>query len=343
MREAMEVFGNPSSVHREGQDARFVLDRARRQVADALNIRGERVVFTSGGTEANNLALRGVAGRGRVLASAVEHDCVLETAKALGGGIVPVDAEGVVKLDVLEAELKKGGVAVVSVMWANNETGVCQPLAQAAELAHAHGALFHCDAVQAAGHVPVAPDALGIDLLTLSGHKFGGPKGVGALVVKPEIQDRMEAQMRGGAQERHRRAGTENLPGIAGMGAALEARGDMGAESLRLQEFMDMLVEGLQGLPAGVVAPRAAKVPHIVQILTPGRPGEDLVIAMDLAGVAVSQGSACSSGRVAASHVLKAMGYNEKEAGEGLRVSLGWATTAGDVQAGIAALQKVLG
>lgn len=338
MVEALAVFGNPSSVHGEGQAARALLDDSRRAVADVLGVRPERVVFTSGGTEAANLAIGGVmnAAKGKKVAIAgVEHDCVIGAAWRHDVVDIPVDANGVVKLDALERILAAGDVALVSLMHANNETGVIQPVAEAAALAHRHGARLFCDAVQTVGHLAVKPDEMGADLLGFSAHKFGGPKGIGALVVKPELN--FVPQLLGGAQERGRRAGTENLPAVAGMAAALEGLIDTG-------ELMARLLAGVQEVSAvSVVAAGAARVPHVVQLRVPGKSGEDLVIAMDLAGIAVSQGSACSSGRVRASHVLKAMGYSEQEAGEGLRISLGWNTTAADVDAALAALKRIAG
>jgi cysteine desulfurase len=338
---ALDVFGNPSSVHHEGQQARVIVDGARKAVGDLLGVRSERVVFTSGGTEANNLALRALAGQGRLLCSAVEHDCVLNTVRALKGDTLPVDAQGRVALPALEAALRTGQVAVVSVMWVNNETGVIQPVEDVVRLAHENGVLVHVDAVQAVGHVPVDVDALGADLVSLSAHKFGGPKGVGALVVRPEVQSRMTAQLTGGAQERNRRAGTENVVGLAGLKATVEAM-DVQAEARHMGMLLSQLSAGLAGLPVRLVAPTAAKAPHILQLLTPGRKGEDMVIGLDLKGIAASQGSACSSGRVQSSHVLQAMGHSVEEAGQGLRLSLGWASTQNDVDAALSALRGLL-
>lgn len=339
----LDGVGNASSIHAEGQAVRFVLDRARRQVADCLGVRGERVVFTSGGTEAANLALRGVmaGAKGRVLVSAVEHDCVLKTGEALGADVLPVDGQGVVRLEALQAELARGDVALVAVMHANNETGVLQPMEEVVRLAHAHGALVYCDAVQTVGHLPVEVDELGVDLLGLSGHKFGGPAGVGALVVRSGIQERMTVQQTGGAQERNRRAGTENLAGISGMAAALAAAGGTD-ERAALATLNRRLVDGVKKLGLPVVADGAVRMDHVVQVQVPGRTGEDVVIALDMAGVAASQGSACGSGRVRASHVLQAMGWDDAAAGSVVRLSLGWSSTADDVVAGLAALARLV-
>ncbi|MCP5404973.1 MAG: cysteine desulfurase [Pseudomonadaceae bacterium] len=340
--DVLEMAGNASSIHAEGQALRFVLDKARRQLGDCLGVRAERVVLTSGGTEANNLALRGVGREaGRLLVSAVEHDCVLNTAMVSGGEVLPVDASGVVRLEALEAELKKGGVALVSVMHANNENGVVQPVAEVAALARAYGALVHCDAVQTVGHGPVGMVALGVDMLSLSAHKFGGPQGVGALVVRSEIQDRLTAQMTGGGQERNRRAGTENVAGAAGMAAALAVAGG-GDEQARLAAMNRALVAGLDDLGVPVVARGAARVDHVVQVHVSGHKGEDVVIALDMAGVAVSQGSACGSGRVKASHVLQAMGWDAQAAGDVVRVSLGWQNTPTEIGDFLARFGNVL-
>lgn len=330
---ALDGVGNASSIHAEGQRARALVDDARRTLADFLNVRAERVVFTSGGTEANNLALRGVMAKApgkRVLASAVEHDCVLRTAEVLGGSLIAVDANGVVKLDALEAELKRGDVALVSVMHANNENGVLQPVREIAALAKRHGALVHTDAVQSVGHVPVSVDELGVDLLSCAAHKLGGPQGVGALVVKPDLA--MLAQLTGGGQERNRRAGTENVSGIAGFGAAVAAAAaDFDAERARIAALAAAFEAGVAG--RFTVVGGAEKVPHIRQILVSGA-AEDTVIKLDMHGIAVSQGSACGSGRVAESHVVRAMGLS----GGAVRFSWGWASTEADMAAAVKAL-----
>ena len=342
MLEALERTGNPSSVHQHGQAARHALDSARRHMADNLGVRAERVVFTSGGTEANNLALRGIMVKAQgktLLISALEHDCVRTTAHALQvAGLcnleeIPADNTGIINLSWLQQRLQQGGVALVSIMHANNETGVLQPVAEAASLTHSAGALFHTDAVQTVGHMVVQPDTLAADLLSFSAHKFGGPQGAGALVVKPELP--MEALMTGGAQERNRRAGTENLAGICGMAAALsEAMQNVQTETAAALQLATILEKHLPS-SCQLVAPTSPKVPHMRQLLTPGRKGEEMVMKLDLAGIAASQGSACSSGRVQASHVLKAMGYTEQHAGEGLRLSWGWASRPADIEAAL--------
>lgn len=330
---AVEV-GNPSSVHAFGRAARRIAEDARRQVAALLAVGPEAVVFTSGGTEANNLALRG-CGRPRILASAVEHPSVLEAADAVES--IPVNAEGLIDLDALRAMLNEGDRAVVSVMLANNETGVIQPVAEVAAIARAAGALFHCDAVQGAGRLPVEINALAADMVTLSAHKIGGPKGVGALIVGDAIQIR--PLIRGGGQERGRRSGTENLPGIAGFGAAA-ALAETEREGVgRLATLRDRLEAGLLKTVPGarVIAGNVARLANTSCIALPGVSAETQVMALDLAGFAVSAGSACSSGKVKASHVLRAMGLGDEIAGCAIRISLGAGNDEDQVDAFIAA------
>ncbi len=326
---ALGRSGNPSSVHRWGRAARAEVERARASVAALVGAVGSGVVFVSGGTEANHLALSG-AGRGRVLVSAVEHDSVRRAAPEAEE--IPVDGDGVVRFDALEfLLLEDSRPALVSVMLANNETGVIQPVAQIAAMAHAHGALFHCDAVQAAGKIPLDMAATGADLLTLSAHKLGGPPGVGALVVIPGLD--LLPLLHGGGQERGRRAGTENLPGIAGFAAAAEAA----LVQLGVYDRVRALREGLEAeaaamMPEAVVLGAAApRLPNTAAIALPGLAAETQVIALDLDGVMVSAGAACSSGKVGPSHVLAAMGAAPDIARSTIRVSLGWSTSEADV------------
>ncbi|WP_448189633.1 cysteine desulfurase family protein [Azospirillum sp. sgz301742] len=331
---ALDLVGNPSSVHGNGRAVRRAVEEARAKVAALAGAAPTRVVFTAGGTEANNLALRGFPGR-RVIVSAIEHDSVL--AAAPDAVRLPVDPDGVADLAALERLLTEGGPALVSLMLVNNETGVVQPVAEAARLAHARGALLHCDAVQAAGRLPLDVGALGADLLTLSAHKIGGPAGVGALALAEGVEP--EPLLRGGGQERRRRAGTENLLGIVGFGAAaalavadLPAAGGFAA----LRDGLE--ASALAAMPqARVMGAGAPRVGNVTCLALPGVPGETQVMALDLAGVAVSAGSACSSGKVKASHVLAAMGAGPALAGSAVRVSLGWGSTAGDVERFVAA------
>jgi cysteine desulfurase len=326
---ALALCGNPSSVHRWGRGARRAVEAARAAVARLVGAPQERVVFVSGGTEANHLALLG-SGRERVLVSAVEHDSVLGAAPAAER--LPVDRDGVVRLDALAAMLAATpGPALVSVMLANNETGTVQPAAAIAALAHAHGALFHCDAVQAAGKMPVDLAALGADLLTLSAHKLGGPQGVGALIVGQDIE--LTSLLHGGGQERGHRAGTENVPGIAGFGAAAAAAEALPAAYDRVRGLRDRLESEIAAVApeAVVIGAAAPRLPNTAAIALPGLAAETQVIALDLDGVMVSAGAACSSGKVRVSHVLAAMGLGPELTGSTIRVSLGWSTTEDDI------------
>lgn len=336
-----ETYGNASSVHAFGQQAKAELDEARTAVARLIDADPGEVVFTSGGTEADNLAVRGAVaaraaiGRRRLITTGIEHEAVLTTARALERTgtaitILPVDASGMVSPAALEAAIGDD-TAVVSVMLANNEVGTIQPVAELAAIARAHGALFHTDAVQAVGKIPVSVKTLGVDLLSLAGHKFGGPKGTGALWIRRGV--RLTAVMTGGKQERNRRAGTENVPSLAGPGVAattaaakLHAAGDLAALRDRLEAAV------LAGVPGTVVnGDRSRRVPNTSNISFEGIEAESLLIALDLEGVAVSTGSACSSGSLEPSHVLRAMGLPHARTRNSLRFSLGPETTVEEV------------
>jgi len=335
MIEALRLGGNPSSVHRAGRKARSLIEAARRQVATLVGAAPDEVVFTSGGTEANNMALPG-SGRRRVLISAVEHESVRSA--ATGAGVVPVDAEGVVDLAALERRLDESDVpALVSVMLANNETGVIQPLADIVRLARKAGALVHCDAVQAAGKIPVDLHGMGADYLSLSAHKLGGPTGVGALVVRegaPFVSSR-----RGGGQESNRRAGTENLSGIIGFGVAAEEAGrHVDVAKLRDELELSLLAVAPRARILGAGAPR---LPNTTCITMPGVSAETQVMAFDLAGVCVSAGAACSSGKVHRSPVLAAMGADDSVAAAAIRISLGWNSRPEDIERLIGAWQAL--
>ncbi len=324
MRSAALRAGNPSSVHRFGSLARRTVESAREQVAGLGGWAPEDVVFTSGGTEANNLAIHG-AGRRTIFVSAVEHDSVLAPARRGGHDchVVPVDGEGVADLAVLDAALDAcGAPALVSIMLANNETGVIQPVAEVAAIAHRHGALFHCDAVQGPGKIPLDA-ARNADLVSLSAHKFGGPMGVGALIVRGA---ELVAQMTGGGQERRRRAGTENVPGIAGFGLAAELSRDDLAAADEIQSLRDDIEARLEGAGARVFGAGATRLGNTSCLSMPGVAAETQVMAFDLDGIAVSAGAACSSGKVGPSHVLAAMGIDPDEAATAIRLSLGRAT-----------------
>lgn len=339
--EALGLCGNPSSVHADGRAARARLEDAREAVAALAGARPDQLVFTSGGTEANNLALAwAVRGGGRVLVSAGEHSSILEVAPLAER--VPLGEDGQVDLAALEDLLAAAPrPSLLALMLANNETGVIQPLAEAVGLAQAAGVPVHCDAVQAAGKMALDAEALGVQLMSLSAHKIGGPPGVGALVVADEVA--LEPLLRGGGQERRRRAGTENLPGIAGFAAAAhEAAGKLDAFAglARLRDRLEAEITALA--PAtrifGAAAPRLANTSCLAM---PGVRAETQVMALDLAGVAVSAGAACSSGKVAPSHVLRAMGADETAADGAIRVSLGWASRSEEVDFFVAAWAKL--
>lgn len=353
---ALEAPANPSSVHRFGRNARGIADLARGQVAELVGADARRVVFTSGGTEANNLALRlAIEGAGvkSLVIAALEHDSVLRPARHSGLPTYEVLAgpDGVVSLAAIEATLGAArsaqsargepGPVLVALMLANNETGTIQPVAEAARLAHASGALLLCDAVQAAGKIQVNLSQLDADFLTLSAHKLGGPTGVGALVTRDDWTP--APILRGGGQEKGMRAGTENLPGIAGFGAAAAAAqfGVYGMKSVLA--LRDRLQAGLLEVcpEAPVYGGDSVRLPNTLCIGMPGVPAETQVMALDLAGVAVSAGSACSSGKVTPSHVLTAMGLPEAAAREAIRFSLGWASSPADVDHAIAAWGKL--
>ena len=327
--EALDLGGNPSSVHRAGRAARRMVEQARAQVAALAGVAPEQVAFTSGGTEANALALGGFPAR-RLIVSAIEHDLVL--ANAPGAARIRVTREGVADLASLETQLARDkSPALVSLMLANNETGAIQPVTEAAKLAHAHGALFHCDAIQAAGKLPLDLRFLGCDLMTLSAHKLGGPQGVGALIVAAGIE--IVPLFRGGGQERGRRAGTENLAGIAGFGAACAASLSGLSDFSRVAGLRDRAQARLEEIAPDAVA-FAKDVPRLSNTLCiamPGVPASTQVMALDLAGIMVSAGSACSSGKVRRSHVLEAMGAPETLSECAIRISLGWSTTESQI------------
>ncbi|HLF58451.1 MAG TPA: cysteine desulfurase family protein [Alphaproteobacteria bacterium] len=325
---ALRGFGNPSSVHRFGRLARRALEDAREEVARLVNAAPSTIVFTSGGTESNALALRGT-NRARVIASSIEHDSVLRNVDA---EIVSVTRDGVVDLAALENMLAQDRrPALVAVMLANNETGIIQPVAEAAEIAHRYGALLLCDAVQAAGKIEVDAPALGADLLSLSAHKLGGPKGVGALYVAPHVE--LKPILSGGGQERKLRAGTENVPGIAGFAAAARAAREGLVQFAAVARLRDALESRVARLApdARVFGAHLPRLANTSCLAMPGVSSETQVIAFDLAGIAVSAGAACSSGKVEPSRVLRAMGVDDGTANSAIRVSLGWTSGAQDI------------
>jgi len=337
---ALDVYGNPASVHAAGRAARDVLDRARAQVAAALGAQPAEIVFTSGATESAALAIRGAlgaapAGREDLVVTAVEHPCVLAVADALRAEgrrvtVLPVDRRGLPDLEAARAAVTVR-TALFCAMTANNETGVLLPVRALAAIARERGALFFTDAVQAVGKVELDVRTLGADLLALTGQKFGGPRGAGALWVKSGLR---LAPLLGGTQERGRRAGTENLPGVAGLGAAIEAAvAYRDADAPRLAVLRDRLEAGLlAALPGAVVnGAGAQRLPGTLSLTIPGADAEALLIALDLEGVCASAGSACHSGSAKPSSVLAAMGLSDAEARATLRLSLGWTSTDDDV------------
>ncbi len=352
MAAAWDIPGNPSSVHAEGRKARHLVEEARSAIADAVGAKSRNVVFTSGGTEANVLALDpGLrAGSGspveRLLVSAIEHASVLAGGRFAPAvtGKIPVTRAGLVDLDALRDALANGPPALVSIMAANNETGAVQPVAEAADIVHAAGGLLHVDAIQAFGKIPFSISAMGADLATLSAHKIGGPKGVGALVFAEGLGG-LEPLMRGGGQERGRRAGTENVAGIAGFGAATRAASRiLEKDQSRLETLRNRLESGLREMEGVVVfAGKVPRLPNTTLFTAPGVKAETAVIAFDLEGIAVSSGSACSSGKVQPSHVLQAMGVGPEAAQGAVRLSLGWSTSDADIDRCLQAWRKLAG
>jgi cysteine desulfurase len=331
MAETLAEPGNPSSVHSAGRRARARMEEARAAVAALVGGQPAGVVFTSGGTEANNLVLRG-CGRSRLLVSAVEHASVREAAP--DAQVIPVDGDGVADLAALERLLvAEAAPALVSVMLANNETGVIQPVAEVARIARAFGALVHCDAAQGPGRLSVSLSDLDVDFLTLSAHKLGGPAGIGALV-SANADFPLAPILLGGGQERRRRAGSENLAGIVGFGTSIRLVADIGAEDGRVKELRDRLETAVTARVPGavVVGAGVARLCNTTCVALPGVPSQVQVMALDLAQVAVSAGSACSSGKVGESAVLRAMGLEPAISGSAIRVSLGWGSTAEDVE-----------
>jgi len=348
-----ERFGNPSSVHSRGEAAHAALDAARRQVAALLGANSEEVAFTAGGSEANNLALKGVmwAARGerrRLVISAIEHPSVIETARHLEArgvpvSVVPVERSGVLDPERLSASLGPD-VALVSVMWVNNEIGTIQPVAELARRAHAAGARFHCDAVQAAGKLEIDVDEAGVDLLSIAGHKFHGPPGAGALWVRRGLK--LVPLVHGGLQERGRRAGTENLPALVGLGAAAEraARLLAAGEAMRVaalgETLLTRLIAALPG--AALNGDRMKRLGSIVNLRLPGVDGEAALHELDGEGILVSTGSACSAASPGPSHVLLALGLGAEDAHASVRFSLGEDNREADVDTIVNVMPRIV-
>lgn len=352
-----EFYGNPSSIHRVGRRAGVALESARRTLAGLLNAKASEIIFTGGGSESDNAAVRGIAlarragtGASRILTTPVEHQAVLATAQDLQDHygfrvtLVPVDADGSIDLAALERELGDGrDVALVSVMLANNEVGTVEPVAEAGLLCRAVGVPLHTDAVQAGGKLSLDVQELRVDALSLGAHKFYGPKGTGLLYLRSGTP--FQPQQTGGSHEGGRRAGTENVPLIVGMARALElAEASRAAETARLCALRDRLIDGVLANIEGVrlSGPRTQRLANHASFLVAGADAEGMLIALDLAGIAASSGSACASGAHRPSHVLEAMGVSAQEAAGALRFSLGHSTTADDVEAIGAALIEIV-
>ena len=344
-------FGNPSSIHAPGNEARFTVESARRQVAQLLNCTARRIVFTGGGSEADNLAIKGVAfARRRIgnhlITTAIEHPAVFAACKWLEGQgfrvtTLPVNREGVVAARDLEAALSPDTI-LVSVMAANNETGALQPIAELAQVTRRQGALFHTDAVQAVGKIPIDVREWDVDLLTLSGHKIHGPKGVGALYIGQGVT--LDPLIHGGKQEHGLRAGTENVPGIAGLGKAAELASQRLPEMDRIRALRDRLEQGIRTIVPDATrnGPLEQRLPNTVNLTLPGMRGESVVLALDHLGVALSSGSACRAGAPEPSHALLAMGLSEAEAHCALRFSLGLGNTEEEIDRTLALLGEMI-
>src|SRR5881409_4220776 len=345
-----EVFGNPSSIHAFGREARDGLDRARERVARFLRVSPQEIVFTSGGTESDNFAVKGLAyarGKGHLITSKVEHHAVLRTCQALEAqgfdvAYVGVDEHGMVNPDDVRRAIRPDTIAI-SIMHANSEVGTIQPIAAIGRIAREHGISFHVDAVQTFGKVPLDLDAFGVDVLSFSGHKIYGPKGVAALWIRKGT--RMVAIQHGGEHERRRRAGTENVPGIVGLGKAVEIRArDMKAEAERVGALRDRMWEGIRARVPDVRlnGHPTERLPGTANICYRNVESESIVLGLDLKGIAVSAGSACTAGSVEPSHVLVAMGVPLDWAMGAVRSSLGRSTTADDVDYVVASVAEVV-
>ncbi|NLP37643.1 MAG: cysteine desulfurase NifS [Firmicutes bacterium] len=347
----LEHYGNPSSIHSFGRQARKAVEDAREQVAAALGAEPREIVFTSGATEANNLAIRGIAraqkNKGNhLITSAVEHHAVLDTCKALAKEgftvtVVPVDEYGMVDPAAVEAAITDQTI-LVSIMLANNEVGTINPIAEIGEICRKHNLIFHSDAVQGIGNIPVNVDNLKVDLLSLSAHKFYGPKGIGALYVRKGTK--LDVFNFGGVQERKLRPGTENVPAIVGLGKAIElATSDLEAEAAKLRVLRDKLIKGLLAIEATKLNGHPEKrLPGNVNVSIQYIEGESLLLSLDLKGVAASSGSACTSGSLDPSHVLMAMGLDHQTAHGSLRLTLGRDNTEEDVDYVLEVLPEIV-
>jgi cysteine desulfurase len=338
--DAMAHTGNASSIHADGRAARKIVEDARAEVARLANVRAAQVVFNSGATEGNNTILSGYRDK-IVLVSPMEHPSILEAAP--NADYLPVTKDGLVDLEKLEALMNASAPALVCVQLVNSETGIIQPLADIARIARSKGAMVHCDAVQAAGRIAIDFKSLGVDYLTLSAHKFGGPQGIGALIFREGLQ--IPKFLHGGGQEKRQRAGTENVAAIAGFGAAaIRALENLDTYQSRCKAFRTKLESALRAAANDliIVGENAPRVANTTNVILPGASAETQLMAMDLEGVAVSSGSACSSGTFKPSHVLAAMGYSPEDARAALRFSTGWATTDADIDEAAGAYARMV-
>jgi cysteine desulfurase len=346
-----EVYGNPNSVHAFGREARKAIEEARERVAKCINAQPGEIIFTGGGTESDNIAVRGVVEylkeKGKhIITSKVEHHAILETYEDLekrGYDVtfLPVDQYGLISLDDLKAAIRPDTI-LVSIMYANNEIGTIQPITEIGAICREHGIIFHTDAVQAMGHVPIDVKAQNIDMLSFTAHKFYGPKGVGALYMRRGV--RIKAVMTGGGQERKLRPGTENVPGIMGLAKALElAVAEMPDESARISQMRDELIAGLTAIPnVRLNGHPTSRLPNNVNISVRYCEGESMILNLDMKGVGVSSGSACSSGSLEPSHVLMALGLSHEDAHGSLRLTLGRENTEEDVKYVLAIMPEII-
>jgi cysteine desulfurase len=337
---AMKHAGNASSIHADGRGARKLIEDARSHVAALANVRPAQVIFNSGATEGNNTIISGYQDKA-VFVSAIEHPSILEAAPHAKQ--IPVTKDGVIDIDALKAMLEKDAPALVAVQLVNSETGIIQPVAELAALAKQNGAMVLCDAVQAAGRIDIDFKSLGADYLTLSAHKFGGPQGTGALVFREGLQ--MPKFMRGGGQEKRQRAGTENVAALAGFGIAAKiAAAEIETYNTRCKVFQNKLESALKAIANDliVVGENAPRVSNTTNVILPGVSAETQLMAMDLEGVSLSSGSACSSGTFKPSHVLASMWLDADSAKSALRFSTGWATTDADIEEAVDAYARVV-
>jgi cysteine desulfurase len=336
--DTLVVGGNASSIHAAGRLARQKVEDARDKIAKLVGARASEVVFTSGGTEANNLVLRGIKCK-HIMASTVEHDSVLDAAENIE--CLAVDENGIIDMVAFERRLDKTeGQVLVSIMLANNETGVIQPVAEVSKIAKKYGALVHTDAVQACGKIKLDKEELGVDFISLSAHKIGGPQGIGALIINEEVQ--LNSLMRGGGQERGRRAGTENLSGIAGFGVAVEFV-ESRSHVAKTRKLRDALESSIKRIAPGIIifGGNVDRLPNTSCIFMPGVSSETQIMKFDLKGIMISAGSACSSGKVQPSHVLRAMGIDNSVASNVIRISLGNVNTMDDVDYFVQEWEKI--